>query len=541
MFVRTGILILAGLSLVALPSPVRAAAQDAAVPTLVVRVKSIDSVLEDVKFLAAIAGQKDQAQQQLDQALKTVLPNGFEGIDTKRPLGVYGRVDESLLDSSAVALVPVTDNKAFLALIERVTKVKPKQEGEYYVIAPEGAPLSVYMRFANKYAYATIRDKSAIEPSKMIAPEKLFGGMPGTISANLRIDQIPDVFKQIVVGQLELRISDLEDQKTPGETPSQRALKIQAAKEITKQLTSLIKEGGAVSMDLGVDHKNQSIQAQLGLAGKAESELAGSIATLGASTSLFGGLATSDSAAKMIVHLALPESIRKAAGPVIDEAIRTNLEKEQDQAKRALGEKVLKTLSPTLKSGELDMAFDMAGPSATGHYSLLIGLKVREGTEIEKVARELAAQLPEKDKAQVTLDADSAGSVKIHRLNIEKHLDEDAKKTFGEHPFFVAARNDAVFIAGGEGGLSALKAGLNASPRPAPQMAVSLSAARLAQTMVKTNPNAPEVAKKVFTTKDSDKLQLTISGGKALTVQFAVKAQVLKFFAELNQKSTGAK
>src|SRR3954470_12495373 len=92
------------LALAALPAPVPA--QAPAPPTLVVRLRSLDTLFESGKLLAAAAG-KEQVLTQLEDLLKSKIgPKGLEGIDLKRPLGLYAQVGKELTDLKAVLLVP---------------------------------------------------------------------------------------------------------------------------------------------------------------------------------------------------------------------------------------------------------------------------------------------------------------------------------------------------------------------------------------------------------------------------------------------------
>src|SRR5207237_81410 len=108
------------LGLVAASVPVRAADNAATSPTLIVRVRSIDSVIADFKYLTSIAGRGDEARQ-LDGAIKKAFPNGFQGIDSKRPLGLYASLDAdgNVQDSKGVLLLPVSDEKTFLGVLEK--------------------------------------------------------------------------------------------------------------------------------------------------------------------------------------------------------------------------------------------------------------------------------------------------------------------------------------------------------------------------------------------------------------------------------------
>src|SRR5262245_9496967 len=90
--------------------PVRAPAADTG-PSPVVRVRALESLAEDIKYLAGLVGQEEGVKE-LDAKLRQ-LP----GIDLKKPLGAYAFVSPGIVDSGFAVLVPVTDEKAFVGLL----------------------------------------------------------------------------------------------------------------------------------------------------------------------------------------------------------------------------------------------------------------------------------------------------------------------------------------------------------------------------------------------------------------------------------------
>src|SRR5262245_45522458 len=73
-------------------------AEQAKKPGLVVRVQSIDELLANVRYLAGLVGQEEQAKQ-IEGFLKSMAgPKGLEGIDTKRPIGLYGNFGPNGID-----------------------------------------------------------------------------------------------------------------------------------------------------------------------------------------------------------------------------------------------------------------------------------------------------------------------------------------------------------------------------------------------------------------------------------------------------------
>lgn len=531
---------LAFVGLIALPAPTHLAAAESTTPSLVIRIKSIDTLVADIQTLASLAGAEEQAKQ-IDGILKAKIgAKGFEGIDPKRPLGLYATLTGNLIDASAVVLVPIADEKTFLDLLERLDVKTEKSKDGVYTVAT-GLPIPVYFRFANKYAYVTARDKGALEKVKLLEPAKVLpSGGTGTLSAMIRIDQIPDEIKQIALGQMELKLADAQDKEVPGETASQKQLKIAILKDISRRVAAVVKDGNVLSVQLDLDRGANELVFDATLTGKSGSKLTTDIAELGQSRSLFAGTQGSDSAMNGLLHWILPEEVRKTLDPVIDEGIQKALEKESDAAKRAGAEKLLRALTPTLKSGDLDTAFTLRGPGPNGKYGLVLGIKVKDGQAIEQTARDLIQSLPKGDQAKIKLDAETVGDIKVHRADVQKDFDAKTRELFGENPLYMAFRPDAWFFAFGEGGLEALKEVVVAKPKAGPQIQFEMALARMAPIMAKETKNADKLAADAFGAgSDKDKLRFTVEGGKTLHARFVMKTEVVKFFSQVSQSKKG--
>jgi hypothetical protein len=350
----------------------------------------------------------------------------------------------------------------------------------------------------------------------------------------VRIDQIPDEIKQLALSQVELKAADEQDKKLPRETVTQHKFKVEVIKEATERITSLLRDGQALTVRLDLDRKTNDLTANVTLTGKPGTKLSASIAECGKMTSLFAAALGSDPAMKGLVHFVLPDHLRTALEPVIDEAIRSAAEHEKDAGKRAMVEKLLAALTPTFKSGDLDGGFSLRGPGKNGHYGLVVAVKVKDGLEIDKTLHDLVALIPESDRAKIKLDAESAGAVKIHRVDVQKDLDARGKELFGENPMYLALRADAAYLGFGEDGLEALKDALSAKPAGGPQLQFAMALKQFAKAMAQDNKDAVKLADEAFGQgSDNDRVRLTLDGGKALQVRLSLKAPVLKFLAQL--------
>jgi hypothetical protein len=523
--------------------PARAAAEDRAnLPTLLVRIRSIDSLIDDIKYLGALVGQ-ERGTKQLDDLVRNRFPNGFAGIDTKRQIGLYGKLEENLMESSAVLMVPITEQNALLGLLETFRIKATKEDDDVYVVNVDGGR-TVYFRFANGYAYATALNKDAIARNKLIAPVSMFPDKESpTFSASFRVDQIPDVYKQLLLGQAESRIGNAADRSTPGETAKQKAAKSEGAKQLSQAVASVINEGAEFSVTVDLNHRTNQLTGEVALRGKPGSALASQIAAIAKSESMFGSIFDSGAAMNFSMHGALPDKLRQAVGDALLEGIKSALGKEKDAAKRAIGEKLLQALEPSLNMGELDLGFVLNGPTPRSHYNFVAALKIKDGNKFDQAVREVVRDLPQSERSKIKFDSESAAEVKIHRID-NPDMDDNARKVLGGgEPIYVAFRDNAVFVAGGDGGLSALKDALKSRSKAVPLVLFEMSARRMAPVLASTarkeaggSTDAESAAALAFGSgKDNDKIRAALQGGDALKLSFDMATPVLKFFNLMEQ------
>ncbi len=178
---RTRFVTLAGLVLLAAaPALARAAAPVATQaaddkPAVVVAFKSLEGLIDDAKYIAKLAGKEEEAKQ-TEKMLQNMVggPKGLEGVDPKKPIGMYVRINEDdPQKSEGVLLVPVADEEALLNLLKKQDKltVGDKDSDDVYKVTAEGLPFPLFFRFANKYAYVTGQTKTALSSDRLLAPD----------------------------------------------------------------------------------------------------------------------------------------------------------------------------------------------------------------------------------------------------------------------------------------------------------------------------------------------------------------------------------
>ncbi len=533
---RTQILPLAGLLLLAAaPSSVRAADDK---PALVVAFKSLDGLISDSKYIAELAGKEEEAKQ-AEAMLKNLLGDrkGLEGVDPKKPIGLYARVNaDDPKASEVVVLIPVADENALLTLLKKQDniKVEDKKADGTYQVNVENVPIPFFLRFASDYAYVTGVSKAALAKDRLLAPNKVLPAKTTSLaSVVLHMEQIPQKYKDLAITGVEQQLAKEKEKKQPNETPSAKAFRLALLDEVGGQVKSIVEDGADLSMSIDVDRDAGELSTALSFSGKSGSKLAGDLADLGNKKSIGASLVGADSAANLIFNVALPENLRKSLSDAVDDGVKKGLAEAAAKGQREAAEALVKALLPTLKAGELDAGFDLRGPGAKDLYTLVIGVKVKEGGEIEKLVRNAIKSLPEKDQKKVEFDTVKAGDVSIHRFTPDAAAaEENSKRMFGDNPeVYFAFRDDALLAAIGSDGLAALKEVLAAKPKAGATFQMEASLSRFEALLAKDVPAAPDAAKKAFKDGKKDKVRFALEGGKALTIKISMDAPVVTFSA----------
>jgi hypothetical protein len=526
--------------------PARADDAKPAAPAVVVRLKSFDGLMADAKYLAGFAGQEEQARQAEAMIRALAGPKGLAGtgIDTTRPFGLYGVVTPAGVDSYAALMIPVADEKGFVETVTDLTGrfgVKVTKGEAVYTVTIPNSPVDAYFTVANGYAYVTAKDKDTLDPSRRIAPAKVFPtGNAAVAAVTIRLDQIPDQLKQIALSQLEVQMSAAKDQKARGETEAQAKLKAQMVDHAAMQIKSLLADGQRIELQVGIDRQAAELSADLILDGKPGSPLAQEIRALADQTSALpalGGLAFQAG-----LHLAVPAQLRDAIAAVVDEGFAKAVNDEKDVAKKFLAQRVFAVIGPTVKAGRLDVTAGLQGPDAGGHYTGYACLTVQDSAAIEKLVKELVPTIPAKERAAIKLDAATISGTAVHVIEPPADMvPADQRRVFGGKPAaFIAFPEGSIAIAFGNDPAGAVKGLLDSrAPKPVQPLALQASVGRLAPLDNKKGPVAKQVAEDVFGGGQSGKdvVRFVVEGGPALKMRASMKAEIIRFGTNLKEKA----
>ena len=344
------------------------AAEKAVKPALVIRVASMDTLISDVKYLVEIAGKADEAKQ-IEGALKQITgENGIEGLDTTKPIGMYGKLAADITSSEGVLLLPVSKPKDLLAYIATKGYKPEEQKGGLYKLDIDNVPVPIYFRFANGYAYVTAANGEALAKDKILTPEVVFAATPAaTLSITLHLDEIPEALKKDFLAQTELKIEEDKKVEKPGESKTETAIRLAAMDETFALIKAITNEGGPVSLVADIDRKNDQLSLSARFAGVPDSPLAARINRLAQVKSLAPALLGTDSAIYVGGSLSVPDSLRKLLPAAFDAGFKKELEKEKDKDKRELAAQFFKALSPDPRSRRAGCRDRLPRPHGGGH------------------------------------------------------------------------------------------------------------------------------------------------------------------------------
>jgi len=511
-------------ALVAACPPARTQAQEVKPSApVVVRLQSFDEFKENVAYFGSLAG--------LDELKFLIKFINLPAVDGKKPFGIYATLGAKPAECALIGMVPVTGEKEFVDIVSLLKiKLAKGADGIYSV---KDSPHAFHVRFAAGYAYLTHGSKDTLAADKLLDPKRVAMADASELFAiSLRPDQIPDNFKKEITDWITNTSKLMQQFTLPFENPKHQALRNEFIKFAAEEHLMWIKDAGEFTHSVKLDRKADRLTAETTLAAKPNSKLAGRFADFGKGQSLFAGLAGGDAVLSGVGHFQMPAELRKPIGLAIDELME-HAEKHAKAWGRESDLAVLQSLVSSMKSGEMDKGFSLRGPGENGLYTFVGGAKLKDGGAIEKALRNRLKDLPLALRKYIKLDAEKAGDVKVHRIDLPEKLFKHHAQAFGKTPIYVAFRDDAVIVGGGDKGLAALKEALTAQPKAAPAGQFSLSVARLAAGHAKDHPALATALEAFGKDKNGGKVSFLVEGGDMVRMRFDMDTSIVKFMVKL--------
>lgn len=511
-------------------------------PTVEIRLRSVNDLIDKAEYIAGLAGQED-AIKQVRAMLKQLSADGkgIEGIDPKRPFGLTATLAGDVISSPLVVMIPIADQDRFLKLLKERLEITPEKAEAGTLKAFVPIINEVYLRFANEYVYIG-RSVKDLDTKVLATPKAFFAKDDGSVGSVLvRFDSIPAELKTFVLGQFELGIAEQRKKKGEKESAAQKAIVDWVGDNATSALKTLLDDAKELQVRVFIDEKADELSGEITLTSKSGSTLAKNITNLSSKTSLPAAIVGTgkDAVGRFAAKAGLPDSVKKDLGKVVDAAF-TEILKDVPEEQKAVVERILKTIAPTLKAGELDVAVALNGPDSKGHHTLLAALGVKNGKDMEKLLKDLVKDFGPLlgDAAKFEFDVETVGAFKLHTITINA-LPPEAEKLFGTKKVWLATSDDHIAMSIEPDG-TALKAGLKAKPVAGSVLSVEVAFAKLVPLVGKDL--KPDEVKAML--KDAfgdgspvgkDTLSITITGGDQLTVKGKLKGKGIRLLTALDQ------
>lgn len=529
-------------------APRTGAAQDA-----IVAIKSIDALLDNAAYLAkAVAPTPDQADQVVQMIDQFKAAGLIEGIDRTRPIGVWAGLPEAPGGApSVVAAVPITDFKAMLQTLAQfginAEETKQAPGFSHQITLPDGAT-TVYLTSNKTYAFLSLVPQDAAR-LQALTPESW---MPkhsgaGDLSVLLKIDRIPQEYKDLVLAQMDQQIETEKDQR-PDETLPEYRGRIAGMQMMKQVVTGVMRDGTEVALDLIVDKSDQEVALELSIGGKPGTPMAQSIKGIAARASRFQPLSAGAPMAGWL-SVPVPKPFRERLGQSIEESRKEALAKAKTDDDKALINLMVDALKPTILSEATDLGLAVQGPIAGAKgpkYQIVGGSQLVDGLKVEAAVREAIKKAKPENDVEITLDfAKTADGTAVHK--VKGKLDDDGARSFGaDAALYVAFKNDGIYVVFGEEGpqtlskvIAAAKPATGGTPVPMELVARVAKLGSMAPD-ADQRATAEKAAAEIFKGGNAgkDQVRMLMRGeGDSLRLRLGIDVPALSFFSRVGAVS----
>ena len=514
----------------------------AADPPIVFQTQAPGRILDDVRAIAKMAGGEKAAGEINNAIMEKLGEKGFEGLDLNRSVLGYVVIAEKLHDSSGVIAIPITGEKEFLGLFERLVGEKPKagEDGVYEIPVPNQDDVKVLLKFQGQHAYFAIgKDPAAaLKPKALVAAEKLFNPEDKSLaSVKVYFNRLPKELRAELSSALKELKKQIEMAPIPEDASEPARKAIDEMIKLGERYADLLQDAETASARILLDMNSGEAGVELGLTGKPGSDLAKSIASRKPSTNKFAGLVTSDTIAAVKLQLPLfAKEIQNAAVIGLEAGQKQAGENAPPQFKAAIDE-AFKGLIRTVKDGEFDLAVTLRGPDKNGLYTVVGAVAFEDPSALEKELRTLfKTELPPMFKGFFNLDVAQVGKTSIHQAKIGGLLPPEVQKVFGDEASvtFAFAPN-GIFVAFGPDAIDTMKTALTAKKGPSPVFETLVNAKQVRKFIGALGQELPEG----IGTQDKllSSFAISIEGGKELRLKFVTN---IKGFEGLGNLGFGA-
>lgn len=486
-------------------------AQNAAKPAVVVALKGLNELFDDLTAVGQWAGAADQVGFPLMIARGTT-----SKVDQNKPIGAALTFVNG--DLRPLIFMPVSDLQGLFAqLRDQIGSPKELEKGLYEM---QAGGQQMFVREGEGWAFMS-NDRASLAKTPA-NPADMVSGLTKNydIAIQINIQNIPNDLRQVAMTQIKAAL------EAAAQNAGDPNLQEQMQANLQRQMTSLVEETDSITIGLSIDAKEQNISAEFGMTAKDGTELAKTMALNNNLKSLFGGLVGKNSAASLsyVGKMASQDvdqlmgnmkQLREQAMAMIDNAGELPDQATRDDVKSAMGS-IMDSLEATLKGGSLDLSTAIVLDD--DEFKMVAGGLLADGTKFENGVKKIVDTAKTKfgfDGARLNIG--SFQGVNFHTVSVPLNgADDSVQEIFGDTlEVTLGIGKDRMYVSIGEDGINTIKKAMenssSAKTETSIPMTMSLALAPIMKFAANTSedPNLQRIAEAMAQTAGKDHVRIT--------------------------------
>jgi hypothetical protein len=437
-------------------------------PAVTFQAKSPAALLSHIREVVRTVGDKEGLDQFEEQLKDRFGEEGFQGLNLTQPILGYARLDGKPEETSFVLVVPISKEKDFLELLERMeAKVEAVEDdkGAYRLGDPDIGALPKFFRMTATHAYIAFNGTAKTVAAKALIPVKdlLDETEAGLFVLHLHPDRAGKEYREKAVKGLE----KLAANENLGDTETKWVKGVKPMAEM------LLGQTERLTLRGDIDPGTKMAALDFKLVPKKNSLLSIAFAARKPSANHFAGAGKAADYTQLML-LTFPgwtkDICEGMSASLTDFGNFTKLIFAQGPAMNlqpAVG-KLIEGMAAAAKEGNLDLISITTAPDKAGLVTNAFAIRAGKPEDVEKELLALAQTIADTDAQlakKINLTAAKHAGFAIHTFDLADYLDKPMKDMLGEDAkLAVACGKDAVYFAVGSKAIDGVKQLMDAKP-----------------------------------------------------------------------------
>ena len=365
-------------------------------PMAIVAINNYNDLSKDLVYLLDLVGGPGTGQLMELQGATFA-----EMLDTTKPIGVVVQPD-GILGYKMLAFIPMNNVNTLLQMLAGFGIIAESTPEGLTKIDAGLTP--IYIKQGTGWAFVSNTKEALATPPA--APAALLGGLEEQYDVAIQgnIDAIPEVFKQLMMSQIEVGMQQSIQQPLPNESEDAFEARRAIAQQGMEDVQKMINELESITVGFNIDQTRQSAYLDVGITAKEGTDTAKQFTYEDTTTELAGFL-TDAAAAQMNVSssfdAAQAEQINISLEALRSQAI-DQLQNDPtipSEELRALAIKAISTFmdvgKATLSTGKIDLAGSV--DLTDGQISVVAAAVVPQAEQLDQIVRDFVKIATEQD------------------------------------------------------------------------------------------------------------------------------------------------